>query len=395
MRQRQLIFLMLLLPLSSFSIAEEWQPITDKTALQQLFSDVELKGELKEGVIATATYRRDGTGDLRAWGGVFQRSWKIEDDGRICIVISGRKECSLIDRSTVGERYRERNLTTGEVVIFTVTDSGIVTGKVGSTNQGGVTQPSANEVARELANPNTPLASMKLKTQYRTFDGDLPGADDQDSTTLLFQPSMPFPLDNGDSLLFRPAIPVLIEQPYFDPEKDDFDTSNGLGDISFDLAYARTTDTGWLLAAGIVATLPTATEDELGKDLWAIGPELLVGKITESYVLGAFPNHQRDFAGDGDGEINVTSSQLFAIYLPGDGWNVGSVPIVTYDWEVEEWTVPVNFTFGRTIIFAGRPWKFGVEINYYVEQPDAFGPEWMIGLDITPVVENKLASWFD
>jgi len=39
-------------------------------------------------------------------------------------------------------------------------------------------------------------------------------------------------------------------------------------------------------------------------------------------------------------------------------------------------------------------WKINMEINYFVEQPDAFGPEWFIGFNVTPVVENALANWF-
>ncbi len=35
---------------------------------------------------------------------------------------------------------------------------------------------SAEDAARDLANPNTPLASLKFKLQYRTFKGDLPNA---------------------------------------------------------------------------------------------------------------------------------------------------------------------------------------------------------------------------
>ena len=42
----------------------------------------------------------------------------------------------------------------------------------------------------------------------------------------------------------------------------------------------------------------------------------------------------------------------------------------------------------------GRPWKLSTEVNYYFQQPDAFGPEWMISINITPVVENKMANWF-
>ena len=32
----------------------------------------------------------------------------------------------------------------------------------------------AEEAAKELANPNTPLASLNFKSQFRWFDGDLP-----------------------------------------------------------------------------------------------------------------------------------------------------------------------------------------------------------------------------
>lgn len=252
----------------------------------------------------------------------------------------------------------------------------------------------ANEIAQELANPNTPLASLNFKFQFRTFEGTLPNADDQDSSLLLFQPSMPFPLDNGDLFFFRPAIPILFDQPVFDPGTGDFNSEAGLGDIAFDLAYAPKTDTGLLIAAGIISTLPTATNSELGNQRLTLGPELLVGKLTKKYVLGAFPNHQWDIAGSGEADINLTTVQLFGTYLPGGGWNVGTAPIMSYDHIINEWSIPLNLTFGKTIIMGGRPWKIGMEINYFVEQPDAFGPEWFIGFNITPVVENALASWF-
>ncbi len=58
-------------------------------------------------------------------------------------------------------------------------------------------EKSAEEVARDLANPNTPLASLTFKLQFRTYEGDLPNADDQNGTTLLFQPTLPFPLAKG------------------------------------------------------------------------------------------------------------------------------------------------------------------------------------------------------
>jgi hypothetical protein len=281
--------------------------------------------------------------------------------------------------------YRARDVTTGKFTeIRIMGEKAAAKGDPKDIgDKGGGTSASADELAAQLANPNTPLASLTFKFQFRTFQGDLPKADNQESMTVLFQPSMPFPLPNKDLILFRPAIPLLIDQPVFDADELDFDSHVGLGDISFDLAYARTTKTGILLAGGLIATIPTATKDEL----------VLLGKITKSYVLGAFPNHQWDVGGSGEADINLTSGQVFGIYLPGGGWNVGTTPIISYDHEIEEWSIPLNFTIGNTMVLNGRPWKFAIEINYFVAQPDAFGPEWFVGFNVTPVVENVLASW--
>ena len=255
-------------------------------------------------------------------------------------------------------------------------------------------EKSADEIAKELANPNTPLATLKLRNQFRWFEGDLPGADGEFGYTAIFQPALPFSLSNGDLIFFRPAIPLLIEQPAFDPSDMDFDSETGLGDIAFDLAYGRTTKSGYVWAAGMVSTVPTATSNDLGSGRWSIGPEVLFAKLSKKSVLGAFPNHQWDVAGWSDTTVNVSSVQLFATALPGKGWNIGSSPIITYDWHNEQWTVPLNLSVGKTVIWRGKPWKLGIEFNYYVERSDAFAPEWMIGIDIAPVVKNVIAEWF-
>jgi hypothetical protein len=59
----------------------------------------------------------------------------------------------------------------------------------------------------EIANPNTALTSLKLQTQYFSFDGDLPAADDQDMVKLYLQPTLPFPMENGKTVWFRPGVP--------------------------------------------------------------------------------------------------------------------------------------------------------------------------------------------
>jgi hypothetical protein len=72
----------------------------------------------------------------------------------------------------------------------------------------------------------------------------------------------------------------------------------------------------------------------------------------------------------------------------------GTLPSMTFDHEEDGWTVPLNLTVSKTMMLGGRRWKLGGEINYYVEQPDAFGPEWMASYSIAPVVKNVLEDWF-
>ena len=69
--------------------------------------------------------------------------------------------------------------------------------------------------------------------------------------------------------------------------------------------------------------------------------------------------------------------------------------MISFNNVTDQWTVPLNFNVGRIVIAGGRPWKIGMEVNYYVEQPDVFGPEWFIGFNVAPVVKNIFAEWFN
>lgn len=259
---------------------------------------------------------------------------------------------------------------------------------------------SADEIARELANPNNSLASLTFKNQFRTYEGDLPKAGDQSNYMLLFQPVFPFSLEPTESgakanLFVRPAFPLLVDQPVpeFTGGGIEYDEVSALGDIVFDVGYGVTEKSGLLWALGVVGTLPTATDDAVGGDQWRLGPELLMAKFEKWGLYGFFPSHQWDIAGDNDVSYSMSQLQLFLRYLPGGGWNVGTSPIMTYDWKNEQATVPLSFSAGKTVKWGSTPVKLEVELNHYIEHADAFGPEWMLSINITPVVPNVFENW--
>jgi hypothetical protein len=393
-RSEALVGCLLLLAISNAN-AQTWERVTGAENLSVLFSDTIMSASLKDGVTATATYNSDGTGELKAWGDTFPRSWQVKGDDQVCLDIDEQIRCFTVEKDESGSnQYRAENVDTGETVVFDVNQQDITVNVDPDTDAGGASQPSAEEIAQKLANPNAPMASLTFRLQQRAYEGSLAGADSQSGTTLLFQPSFPFPLENGDVILFRPGIPIQIETPTIDPVSGNFKSKSGLADIAFDVAYGRTTKTGMLYAGGMIVSLPTATDDALGTDRFTMGPEFMIGKLTRKWVIGAFPNHQWDVGGSGDRDISLTTIQLFGTVLPGGGWNYGSSPILSYDHITDQWTVPLNFTFGKTVIWSGRPWKLSMELNYYVEKADTFGPEWFIGFNVAPVVENVLASWF-
>jgi hypothetical protein len=377
--------------------ANEWIPVTGRDTLSNYMSGMEAQRALPNGNLSRGEYNPDGTGTLFAWGASISRTWMVKGDDQVCVTAERVTTCYQFERNSDNENlYRAREVVSGKVTQFEVVNgTAIASGEPEAIDDsGGAATASAAELAAELSNPNSAVATLTFKNQFRWFDGDLPDAGDQSSYTLLFQPSLPFVFDSGNKLLWRPAVPLLVDQPVFDADTGGFGGETGLGDIAFDLAYApKLSDSSLLLAYGFITSLPTATND-LGSGQWTLGPELLIGKMGPKWVAGLFPNHQWDVTGWTENKINITSIQAFYTYLPGGGWSVGSGPIITYDWESEQWTVPLQVNTGKTVVWNGRPWKLSVEANYYVEKADAFGPEWMISFNIAPVVKNGLASLF-
>jgi len=390
-----LLVSLILVGLSLSAQAETWEPVIGADELTALFSGTVLVAELGGGSLAVAKYNADGTGELKAWNDTFERNWKVVDDELICIEIDRRYQCWRIDKnSEKSNEYRGTKIETGETVIFTVTDQEASLTGAPRTGAGGAAEPSAEEMAQKLANPTNPIMTIGNNFEYVTFQGDLPGAEEESSFRYLFQTVFPFKLSDGKGTVFlRPAVPIFFNEPAPDGLGSFSSEGTDLGDIGFDLSYGQTSKSGWLYGGGVVGTLPTATNDKLGKDKWALGPEALFGKVAKwGAVIGLF-THQWDFAGSGDAKINSSAlTYIYAISL-GGGWQVAAAPVVTYDHEAasdNRLSLPLGIGIAKTSVIKGRPWKFQLQYWNYVETNDAFGPKHLVRLSISPVVS---APW--
>jgi len=242
------------------------------------------------------------------------------------------------------------------------------------------------EMARELMNPNTPLATLTFKVQHVKFKGNAVGANDS-AMMYTFQPSFPFTLANGDGIFFRPAISFTKDMPGVGGGN-----ITGWSDLSFDLAYGRTFENGLIGAAGIFATVPLG--GKLGSDQFRLGPEFILAKISEKSVFAGLFTHQWDVGGKNKQKYSTTAVQLGAAYLPGNGWSIGTAPLISYDHVGDQWNVPINLTVSKTMMMGSTPIQVGLGIDKYVEGNDQFGRDTVVSLNFSPVVKNIFADMF-
>lgn len=265
------------------------------------------------------------------------------------------------------------------------------------------TEPaSADEIAAQLANPNTSLGFLAFPLDYVEYEGSLPGADAESAWKLSFQPSIPYPLGKSTNLFVRPLIPVYLDQPVpiaggkailppgFDVSAQGFaSTGVELGDISFDVAVGHTLPSKTIVVGGIVGTLPTATDDRVGLDQYLLGPEVLLGQQFSWGFAGLLLTHQWDIAGEDSFDTSITGGQYFYTINLKNAWQIQAQPTFSYNHEADSgdrFTLPVGVGVSKTMLLGTTPWKFSLQYWHYVETPETFGPDFQIRFQVAPVV---------
>ena len=391
-----LLFLSLLQTTATTAQNHNWAPVTGADKLSRFISGLTAERTLAGGEVSRGEYRADGTGTLTSWGATFSRTWEIGGDDQICITAESETVCYQFENNTEDPQlYRAREVSTGKLTEFRTADQlAVATSPPEEAgNQGGAATASAAEIAAEFSNPNTPLGTLNTNFDFIRYDGDLPGAADESAVKITFQPSLPYPLGGGKNFFFRPAIPLIIDQPV--PVSDgEFDSAGvELGDIGFDasLGFSFKSDAGVnVLVAGTAGLIPTATDDAVGIDQWLFGPELGGFMVRKWGAFGIIGSHQWDVAGEDSFDTSITAGQyIYSINLK-DGWQISGSPFWSYNHKADSddaWTFSVGGGVAKTAIIGGRPWKMSVQYLNFVERADAFAPEHQIRFTIGPVVK--------
>ena len=235
-------------------------------------------------------------------------------------------------------------------------------------------QDSDADQAQELTNPLANLITLPIQLNNDREPGPL---DDGETWQANVQPVVPFELNNEWNLTTRTIMPVIWQDDVFPGTGSQF----GLGDINLTLFFSprQPTAGGVTWGVGPVFVLPTATDSKLGGKKWGAGPAGVAVKMDGPWTYGVLANHVWSFAGDSDRQdINNTFAQPFVAYTWPSAWTVSVQSETNYNWEMENWSVPVNVAVARLVMFGKLPVSLQGGVGYWLESPAGAADDWRL-----------------
>jgi hypothetical protein len=231
-------------------------------------------------------------------------------------------------------------------------------------------------LAKKSQNPIGDLISLPFEN---TTDFDV-GPENGIVNTLIAKPVIPVALSDDWNLINRFVVPFIYQEERFPGEGSEF----GLGDATYQAFFSP--DGGDVLwGAGPAITVPTHTDDRLGRDQLLMGPAFVILYKPGRWLVGTLVQNYWDVAGDDDeSSVNFLSWQYFVNYNFDDGWYATSTPTMTADWNAssdDRWTIPVGGGLGRLVRIGDMPLDLRMQAFWYAEAPDD-GPEWAIQLQL-------------
>jgi len=225
------------------------------------------------------------------------------------------------------------------------------------------------DLAKKLNNPVAAMISVPFQFNY---DSEIGPERDGERVQMNFQPVVPISLNDDWNMISRTILPVIDQDDIFPGAGSQF----GLGDITQSLFFspAQPGESGIVWGLGPVFLVPTGTDELLSTEKWGAGPTLVVLRQSGGWTYGALMNHIWSFAGDADrDDVSSTFLQPFLSYTTHDAWTFGINSESTYDWEAEQWSVPINVTVSKLVTIGHQPVSLGGAVRYWADSTDG-GP---------------------
>ena len=201
----------------------------------------------------------------------------------------------------------------------------------------GQEQGGAADLAKQLQNPVADLISVPLQSN---LDFGV-GRPDGFRYTLNVQPVIPLSISREWNLISRTIFPVIYQND----------------------------------------TLPGGGRDQFGS-----------GDTVQSFFLSpkapfrVLANHIWSFAGDDDrADVSQTFLQPFLSYTFSNAVTLTAQTESTYDWTIEQWTVPIALGVSKVVTIGSLPVSLALFARYWADGPSS-APEWGLRFVVTFLV---------
>jgi hypothetical protein len=236
------------------------------------------------------------------------------------------------------------------------------------------------ELAKKSLNPIAAMISLPIQFNY---DASIGPFDEGEKIVVNVQPVIPISISDGWNLISRTIIPIIDQKDILPLGLAD---ESGIGDISQSLFFSpkKPTSRGWIWGAGPVMLFPTASDELLGGEKWGLGPTAVALRQAHGFTYGALANHIWSVAGDdGRADISTTFLQPFLSYTTKTFTSFGINTESSYNWETEEWSMPVNFTITQLLKIGPQPVSLQAGARYWADSPDNGPEDWGFRFSIT------------
>ena len=236
------------------------------------------------------------------------------------------------------------------------------------------------KLAKATQNPLAAMYSLPFQnnTTYNV------GERNRTQNVLNIQPVIPISLSKGVNLINRVIIPI-ITQPY---GEDGFNSSTGIGDVSYTAWLSPTKASKITWGVGPAFQIGTASKDIYGSGEFGVGPSVVALTSIDKWVAGVVVNNIWTF---GDIEENKFLFQYFANYNLPKAWYLVSAPILTANWNAvsdQQWTVPFGGGAGKVFKLGKQPINVNAQGYYNAVKPDGWG-DWQVRLQVQFLFPKK------
>lgn len=223
------------------------------------------------------------------------------------------------------------------------------------------------------AQANNPLANTTALNFQNIYTGELTGTN-ADTNQFNLRYAKPFSAFGGDWLM-RASVPLNSF-----PDATGSHTT-GLGDINVFAAYLFDIGNPAIsFGFGPQVTAPTATRSMLGSEKWSLGfANVLFNATSKKFQWGYLLTWQTSIAGDDDrNDVNIGAFQPFVFYQLKQGWYLRSSGVWTYNFENDNYAIPIGLGLGRVIPLKKATLNAFVEPQYSIATRGDGQPEWSI-----------------